>query len=180
MNVLIAHNPRGYLHAIVPDRNPDSTATFRQLQQRQGCTVTSMTSEEFRAWMQGQTAAAAAVDEPAPQAPEIESTPDSVQAADDPATGRGAPAVGAELVHPLIGWSTVTHHVTLHGQQLAVATGPKGSALVHDWRPAAPTDLPRWLRPAPDLAPVSAPASTAVDTPKASRMPSLFDLGVSA
>lgn len=87
-------------------------------------------------------------------------------------TGLTLPELGVELVHPDLGWATVTHIITLEGQPLPVATGPRGQGLVRpgQWRVATEADRPFWMRAEPvvEVSPPPPPGR------KPSVMPSLF------
>lgn len=112
--MLIARNPRGFLHAVSPCVSTTFDDRFRTTMAAQGCTVQLV--EAFVA------ADHAKVSVPAP-------LPESVPVGP-------LPALGEEITHPLLGAATVTHLVA--GQP--VARSPRGEALVKpgQWTPHGP------------------------------------------
>lgn len=157
MDTQVAWNPRGYLHAVAPVHSEDLAAAFLATMTRQGCQVERLTEAEHRARFQLPKRTPAP--DPAESCPPPAPAP---SAAPDPQLDE-IPETGTELVHPLLGVATVTHHVTLpDGQRLAVARGRAGEGLVRAWSPV--------LQVAPE--PVPAPPPPRLVGP--SVMPSLF------
>ncbi|MBZ9713783.1 hypothetical protein [Deinococcus multiflagellatus] len=156
MDVLTAHNPRGFLHAVTLDWQAGFGASFEQTMQRQGCTVRRYPLADYLAQQQ-----AGRQNKPTP-AP-------ASSTSETPASGT-VPDVGAELVHPLLGRATVTHHVTLDGRPVAVAASPRGAGLVREWQPVPAEVAP--VLPAPVAA--AAAAETGPPPRAAAVMPSLF------
>lgn len=151
MDTQVAWNPRGYLHAVSPVHSEDLAVAFLATMTRQGCQVERLTEAEHRARF---------------LLPARPLAPDPVEASPPPTPAPQVdevPETGTELVHPLLGVATVTHHVTLpDGQRLAVARGRTGEGLVRAWTPV--------LQVAPE--PVPAPPPPRLVGP--SVMPSLF------
>ncbi|MVN86877.1 hypothetical protein GO986_08880 [Deinococcus sp. HMF7620] len=158
-DVLTAHNPRGFLHAVTLDWQEGFGASFERTMLAQGCTVTRYTAAQYAAHRQAQLLAAKNKPTPKP-------APSTPKQGDWTHT----PDVGTKLVHPLLGRATVTHHVTLDGQAVAVAVSPRGASLVREWAPVPPEEA------SPLPAPVVPAAAAAVNpAPRAATvMPSLF------
>ena len=195
MDVLTAHTPSGFLHAVTCDRPKGFGLGFERTMQAQGCRVTRYSMADYLAQQKARS-------QPA-------QNPASTQAIRTLEPEGAWPELGQNIVHHVIGYSTVTHTVTLEGESVPVATGPKGQGLVRagQWRAATEADKPYWMRLQDDVSSASrteeppdaaqilkqvkqfvneqasaAPAemSTTVDMPKASRMVGLFELGDTA
>lgn len=149
MDTQVAWGPRGHLHAVAPVHSEELAAAFLATMARQGCRVERLTEAEHR--VRFLLAPRAAAPDPVREAPALSPAPDAPPAHE-------VPDVGVELVHPLLGRATVTHHVTLpEGLRLAVARGPGGEGLVREWSPvvaAPPAPAPTPLPPPPAYQPV--------------------------
>ena len=159
---LMATSNTGHLMGSTCDWPEGYGATWHALMERQGGTVTRMTLDEYRAWRLGKTAPAASEllqDENAPETVEI---PTDVK----------APALGEELLHPLLGRATVTSHLQLDGHLIAVASGPRGAGLVREWTSLPAVPVTPEPEPVPEVPAIPVP-------PGAWFMPSLFDFGAS-
>lgn len=154
MDVLTAHTPRGFLHAVTCDwpEGMNHGEAFRRIQERQGCTVRRYAMDEYLALR----ATAHVTPTVSPRTEAVPAlAPEPAGRDPDPLPETRPPweaepellAIGAAIVHPVIGYATVTHHQGEAGRQVAVARGPRGEALVNaDWRGAGPHDVPMWLR----------------------------------
>lgn len=162
--VLLAHTAEGRLHAMSCDTPERFGEKFTSTMQRQGCTVTRLTVAELDA----RDAARRAKTSP-PQA--------AASARENAVAGRDLPPLGTELVHPVIGWATVSHLIGAAPHQQTVATGPQGSGLVMpgQWRRATDADRPKWMR-CEVVPPAPAPVPAAPAPVPAVRMVSLFEL----
>ena len=195
MDVLTAHTPDGFLHAVTCDIPKGFGLGFERTMVAQGLTVTRYSQEDY----------AARRKEGSQTAPK----PTSTSAIRIPKSECAWPEIGQTIVHKVIGYATVTRFVTLEGQPVALATGTKGQGLVREgqWRAATEADKPYWMRQKADVSNIGGgPAqqsldaaqslelvmqivnetatwpspSTTVDTPKASRMVGLFEIGGNA
>lgn len=189
MDVLIAHTPSGHLHAVTCDHPPGFGLSFEHNMVAQGLTVTRRSLEEHLQQQRRSPAVKPVPDGASIAAPasldkndENSANARRVQDAKNSGGGPTLPEVGVELVHPVIGWATVTHVVTLDGQAVPVATGPKGQTLVKagQWRAATEFDRPRWMWPQVNLSSCvqidnhTASLAEPLCTQKASFMPTLF------
>lgn len=131
--MLIARNPRGFLHAVSPCVSETFDDRFRTTMSAQGCTVQLV--DTFAAADHAKVSVPAPLPAPEPEGP--------------------LPALGEEISHPLLGAATVTHLVA--GQP--VARSPRGEALVKpgQWTPHGPPPPVAAASPPPP-APGPAPA----------------------
>lgn len=156
--ILEARWPDGGIQAQWINPTPEQQANFRKTMTRQGCTVQVFDDQEYLAFLESRR---------------TELTAKRAQVTAVLSIQDAGPAIGAEIVHETLGWATVTHTVTLEGQPLPVATGPRGQGLVRpgQWRVATEADRPCWMR-AEAVVEVSPPLPAPVQKP--SIMPSLF------
>lgn len=165
--ILEARWPDGGIQAQWINPTPQQEASFRATMIRQGCAVQAFDDSEYLAFLESRR---------------TELTAKRAQVAAVLSIQDAGPAIGAEIVHETLGWATVTHIVTLEGQPLPVATGPRGQGLVRpgQWRVATEVDRPFWKRGDVNTStcvqldnPTTLPAPPAQPR-KASIMPSLF------
>lgn len=197
MDVLTARHSTGGLHAVTADHPPGFGPRFEQTMKMQGLTVTRYSADEWREYCSRRTEVSpprkTAQDDVQQnsgkvdaQTAEINQPETSVPAQEIKPSGLTLPTIGETIVHPVVGYATITHFITLNGQPVPVATGPRGQGLVKpgEWRAATDDDRPFWMRqpdsltsdPPERIAPVppvpAAAASTGVDSPQPVPVPS--------
>lgn len=199
MDVLTARTPSGHLHAVTCDHPAGFGLGFERTMTRMGLTVQRRPLAEHLELANARRTEISPPENAVPEAvrqieqssldknPGNAATADCVPAQESGEGGLVLPNLDEQVRHPVIGYATITHFVTLEGQPVPVATGPRGQGLVKpgQWRPATAADVPAWMRQPAQALEEAAPAPTAelstpVDTPKPSRMCSLFDMGASA
>ncbi len=140
MNVLTAHTPNGYLHAVTLDSPAGFGLGFERTMTRMGLTVQRRPLAEHLEQQRQMVTA--------PKPSQNAQNPAPTQAMRSLEHENALPELGQRIVQNIVGYATVTHFVTTNGQRVPVATGPRGSGLVKpgQWRPATAADVPMWLR----------------------------------
>ena len=167
MDVLTAHNPSGFLHAVTCDSPAGFGESFAQTMRAQGCTVTRRSMADHLA----QAGAGRA-------APEISHPP-----VEPPALA--LPAIGETVTIAHLGEGTVTGVLTWpDGTRAALVASRRGAGLARpgEWTAAAPlsgkfrsnSSEPPAV-PTTIITAAAAPASSASDDGGGSRMVNLFE-----
>jgi hypothetical protein len=167
MDVLTAHNPSGFLHAVTCDSPAGFGESFARTMRAQGCTVTRRSMADHLAQVRAGRAA------PEISYPPVEpSTPD-------------LPGIGETVTVPHLGEGTVTGVLTWpDGTRAALVASRRGAGLARpgEWTAAAPLSGESRSNSSepPALPPIiitaaAAPASSASDGAGGSRMVNLFE-----